>query len=336
MTDEILFSVQDAKAVRAEPISLEEAGLRERDHLQEWVVANPDVLGSDVLIVAIEFGKWLSSSGSVERDRLDVLGLGSDGRLVVAELKRDRAPDATEMQGIKYAALASRFDPDRLAEVHADYRRSRGEEITEADALDRLAEHTQFALDAESLRSPRIVLIAREFPPVLTSTVVWLSEMGVDLALVKFQAYRVEGQIVVSMSRIYPVADVEDFTVAPTRTAKRSASQSELPKIPWTIDELREYKSSSNATVMAAMDLCSASPGDLIPFDTIIQAAERTHFQARSDLAVNTKLVKARFGRSNSPFDAFFSGPSGPTAHYRVDEETAEIWRSLATDPTKE
>jgi hypothetical protein len=52
---------------------------------------------------------------------LDVLGLDRSGRLVVAELKRDRAPDTVEMQAIKYAAMASRFTPDVVASQYAAF-----------------------------------------------------------------------------------------------------------------------------------------------------------------------------------------------------------------------
>ena len=74
MSDEIVFEVSDSTATRAVPISLEEAGFREKDHLQEWVTDNPDVLGEGVMVVTVEYGQWISLSGSVERDRLDVLG----------------------------------------------------------------------------------------------------------------------------------------------------------------------------------------------------------------------------------------------------------------------
>ena len=74
MSDEIVFEVRDSTAARAVPISLEEAGFREKDHLQEWVTDNPDVLGEGVMVVTVEYGQWISLSGSVERDRLDVLG----------------------------------------------------------------------------------------------------------------------------------------------------------------------------------------------------------------------------------------------------------------------
>ena len=77
-----------------------------------------------------EFDRWMSGSGS-HGDRLDLLGLDEDGRLVLAELKRDGAPDTVEMQAIKYAAYASRFKVETLAACHADYlRRTLGAPVT--------------------------------------------------------------------------------------------------------------------------------------------------------------------------------------------------------------
>jgi hypothetical protein len=52
-------------------------------------------------------------------DRLDALGLGSDVRLVVAELKRDVAPDTLWTQANGYAAMASRFDDRTPGDEHA-------------------------------------------------------------------------------------------------------------------------------------------------------------------------------------------------------------------------
>jgi RecB family endonuclease NucS len=93
--------VAGATAIPATPISLSEAGFTERNHLQEWVIAHPEMLGPGVMVVTLEFDHWRSAAGTHERDRLDVLGLDRDGRLVVAELKRDVAPDTVEMQALK-------------------------------------------------------------------------------------------------------------------------------------------------------------------------------------------------------------------------------------------
>lgn len=327
MPDEIVFEVTDARAIRAMPISLDEAGLREREHLQEWVVSNPEVIGEDVLVVAIEFGTWVTHTGAPERDRLDILGLDANGRLVVVELKRGPAPDAVDMQAIKYAAMASRFDPDELASAHAAFLRSRGEELSEAEALERLESHTGYTMDTESLRTPRIVLMASSFPPTVTATVVWLSEMGVDIALVQFQAYRAGEKVLVSVSNLYPVRDVEEFTVAPTRTGRKASAKPDLPDLPWTEDDYgRLAEVVSNPTVVAALELCSKSPGQWVSIRDVEEHAGRTQHQARADLAGLTMMVKSRFGRSSWPFEGQWEAGGPGQIYYRMTEDQAEMW----------
>jgi hypothetical protein len=233
VTDELLFSVVGSTAQLAEEISLGDAGLRERDDLQEWVIAHPQMLGPGVMIVTFEFDRWWSASGSAPADRLDVLGLDSDGFLVVAELKRDRAPDTVEMQAIKYAAMASRFTLETLSAQHARFLTLRGQHTDADEAQALLLAHAP-DLSAETLRRPRIVLLARDFLPVVTASVVWLTEMGLDITLQRFQAYRstvteqdgtTHSQVLINVGRLYPVRDVEDFTVSPERAVAREVAE---------------------------------------------------------------------------------------------------------------
>ena len=120
MSNQLIFTVEPGTAQRAKPVSLADAGLKERADLQEWVRANPEILGDNVRIVTFEFGRWQAGQYP-EADRLDLLGLDGEGRLVVAELKRGHAPDTIDLQAIKYAAFASRFTPATLARTHAEY-----------------------------------------------------------------------------------------------------------------------------------------------------------------------------------------------------------------------
>jgi hypothetical protein len=161
----------------------------------------------------------------VPQDRLDVLGLGQDGRLVVAELKRDKAPEPTQLQAIKYAAMVSRFTAESLADQYAKFRTGRGQATSSGEALAELQTHAP-EMSIKSLLQPRIVLLAREYSQVLTATVVWLCERGLDITLMQFRGYRatapdVDGvnhaQVLVSVSQLYPVRDVEDFMVSPER-----------------------------------------------------------------------------------------------------------------------
>jgi alkylated DNA nucleotide flippase Atl1 len=226
MSGELVFAVEGPRALAAEPVTLAEAGLRERSDLQEWVLAHPEILGPGVMVIAFEFDRWrASTSGERERDRLDVLGLDSDGRLVVAELKRDRAPETVHMQAIKYAAMTSRFTDETLVEHYVQFRGRAGEVVTEEQAREELIAHTG-ELDVELLRTPRIVLVAGSFPPTVTATVVWLAEMGLNITMQKVQAYRVFGdRIVVTVSQHFPVQDVEDFTVSPQRALAQVTEQ---------------------------------------------------------------------------------------------------------------
>ena len=226
MSGELVFAVDGPRAEAAQPVTLAEAGLKERADLQEWVLAHPEILGPDVMIVAFEFDRWrAAASGERERDRLDVLGLDADGRLVVAELKRDRAPEAVNMQAIKYAAMSSRFTDETLVEHYVAFRSRAGEPVTEEQAREHLIAHAG-ELDIEVLRTPRIVLVAGSFPPTVTATVVWLTEMGLDITMQKVQAYRVfEDKVVVTVSQQFPIQDVEDFTVSPQRAQAQVSEQ---------------------------------------------------------------------------------------------------------------
>ena len=333
MPEEIVFEVRDSIAIRAVPIGLDEAGLRERDHLQEWVIANPEVLGEGILVVTTEYGHWLTTSGSIARDRLDILGLGTDGRLVVAELKRGHAPDTVDMQALKYAAMVSRFNLESLAEAYGAFRRSRDEDISDSESLEHLNNHTQFTVDSETLRSPRIVLLASSFPYSVTSTAVWLSEMGIDISLVQFQAYRLDDKVLMSVSQLYPVRDVAEFTVAPTRATKRSPEQGDLPIVDWSAPDYHRFAEVvTNPTVIAALDLCSASPEEWVPLRSVEERSGRTRHEARADLAGLTVMVKHRFERSNWPFEAGWEAAGPGQIYYRMSRQQAVMWSESRGD----
>jgi hypothetical protein len=213
MSGELLFTVSDGNAIPAIPVTFADAGLREREHLQEWVLAHPRILGEDLRIVSFEFDRWLAGSGEPTHDRLDVLALDRSGRLVVAELKRDRAPGTVSMQALNYAAMVSRFSLDTLAEVYAAHRGSA--QLSSEQALAELREWAP-ELSDETLGPPRMVLVAADFGPQVTNTSLFLYENGIDIRLVRVQLYRTGGgELVLTTSQLLPVPTAETFMIRP-------------------------------------------------------------------------------------------------------------------------
>jgi hypothetical protein len=177
--DEMLLTVNADTATPVDWVDLSDLDLREREHLQEWILANPAVLGPGVEIITSEYDRWQTAGGDPVLDRLDILAIDPDGRIVVAELKRGVAPHTVHMQAINYAAMVSRLTPEDIAELYAGTHRRAGEDKDTASALTILT--TKRLLTVESIRRLRIVLVASDFPASVTSAVVWLNEQSVDI-----------------------------------------------------------------------------------------------------------------------------------------------------------
>lgn len=219
-----VFVVRGGAASVATPVALSQAGIRERQDLQEWVLAHTEVLGNDVLVVTAEFDRWESDGGNVAKERLDVLGLDPSGRLVVVELKRD-SDSRIHLQAITYAALVSGFTEETLAAVHADFLNRRGVTTSQPEALMKLRDHVEGDIDADVLAVPRIVLLAGRHPAQVVTSADWLTRQGLDIELREVKAFRFNDDIAVTFDQIYPVPGVESLLLSPARKQAKEAVQ---------------------------------------------------------------------------------------------------------------
>jgi hypothetical protein len=242
------------------------------------------------------------------------------------------------MQAIKYAAMASRFDADALADAHVEFlRKYQDQTLTNEEAVDRLAAHAEFGLSDDALRAPRIVLIATQFPASVTATAVWLSEMGVDITLTRMQAYRTAGEIVITVSQHYPPPDVEEFLVAPTRASRRVRAP-DRPEEAWTPDDFfRLITEVDNVTIRATLDLCAEHPGEWLPSEVVREATSREPAKHRGDYGGFGVTLRTRFKRSNPPFQIKWAAGGTSQQYYMVDAAIAQMWqaakdRAVASD----
>jgi hypothetical protein len=329
--DEVLFRVDADQATLVDRVELSDVELQERAHLQEWILAHPAILGPGVEIITSEFDRWQTSAGDPVLDRLDVLAVDPTGRIVVAELKRGIAPHAVHMQALNYAAMVSRLTALDIAELYSVTRSRRGQDVDADSALTILT--TEKLLTAESIRSPRIVLVASEFPPSVTATVVWLNEQGVDISLIRFRSYLLgDGQLVVSFSRLYPVPDVEEFTIG--RRADQPAPAASTPGPPWDESAPRRLATQANAPTLTLLDLCAAEEASPVTIRDVAQQAGCTDASVRAGLAgLSMRLKNPKYGYAQTTWPMGVTWLPGGFASYHMHPDLAAIWRAIRQVP---
>ena len=183
-------------------------GLQERRDIQEWIAANPGILGEGLLIVSKEF-----SGFDRINERLDLLAVDQDGKLVVIELKRDDAGTDAHWQAIKYASYLRHATADKIVAMLAKHER-----VPHDEAMTRLLQH----LDADDLNDlnhgQRIILASHRFAPQVTSAVLWLNEKVPDdnlITCVQLIPYHDQQQdaLYVQASTIIPLPGADAYTV---------------------------------------------------------------------------------------------------------------------------
>ena len=209
MDGEVAFKVDlvDGKVELLDVTGLAAIGLRERADLQNWIAAYPEIVDKDLLLITSEFD-WFTIGGRKVSDRLDLLFLDSDGRPVVAELKRDHAQDTVDMQALKYGAYCSTLTVEELVEEFGRFHKVELEE-----ALKRVHEHAP-SLKNDELGPVRIRLVAGSFGPSVTSVVLWLRDVGLDIGCVQVTVRKTADSVaVVTARQLLPLPSAEEYVV---------------------------------------------------------------------------------------------------------------------------
>ena len=206
---------------RIEEVDFARLGFRERSHIQEWVAANPSILGDDLLIIGKEFSGFDRTS-----ERLDLLAVDFTGTLVVIELKRDDSGADAHWQAIKYASYLQRASTDKIIRMAAEYRIE-----SEDDAKTRLLQHLG-ADDLNALNNDqRIILASHRFAPEVTSAALWLNKKTPDLiTCIRLTPYQdiQAGSLYVQATTIIPVPGEEGYVVdvGPSTGTERGSNSS--------------------------------------------------------------------------------------------------------------
>ena len=149
---------KDDNLDNAELIIAKETDIELESHLESWLENSPWALAEEEHIL------WIGrqTSANVEESTIfpDLLGVDSEGNLVIVELKKSKAPREVVAQLLEYAAWAKELSDEQIQGIAATYFQTVKKETTLQDAFSEMFEDEMPALN----RRLRLFVVAAEIP----------------------------------------------------------------------------------------------------------------------------------------------------------------------------
>lgn len=197
-------------------------GFREREHLQEWIAKNPDVLGEELLIIQKEYDGFNDTN-----ERLDLLALDKDGNLVIIENKLDDTGKDVVWQALKYTSYCSTLTTEQIIRLFQEYLDTYSKE--EEDAKELLLEFLDREDDEDLLlnsNDQRIVFIANNYRKEVTSTALWLLDHDISLQCFRAKPYSLGDELFLQIEQIIPLPETNEFMIDAKEKAKEKKGKS--------------------------------------------------------------------------------------------------------------
>ena len=202
----MLYEMNDKSLTGIERTSFQEQGVMEVA-LQEALREHPEFIEEGLFVISDEFSDWEDAWRYI-----DLLCIDSEANLVVVELKRGDGVHM-ELQAIRYAAMMANFSTQSIIEGHARYLRDKS---IEGFAEERIRDHLGLGVDEEisiATERPRIVLVSEDFNKEITTSVLWLNEMGLDIHCVRVRAYKDRERLLLDIDQVIPLPEAQDYLV---------------------------------------------------------------------------------------------------------------------------
>lgn len=224
-----------------EPTSFGTAGVKERGDLQRLLRTQIEIIAPDTLVIAEEFSEWEGS-----KRRIDLLAIDKDANLVVIELKRSEDGGHMELQSLRYAAMISTMTFERAVEVYSDFLKTLGSNLIARDSLLEFLgwdepDEERFAQDV------RIVLAGAEFSKELTTTVLWLCELGLDIRCIRIKPYSDNGKVLLDIQQVIPLPEAAEYQVKFKEKQQKERESRNTPR------DLTKYDVTRDGKVVAGL-----------------------------------------------------------------------------------
>ncbi len=173
------WQIVDGKLVAIDT-TLKDEGRKEPYDLEPWLASNPEIIGTDILIIGRQV---MTKSGPI-----DLLGIDRAGNTAIIELKRDKLPRDALAQAIDYASDVAEWTVERLSTECSKYCEKTLEEAFNEAFPD---------VDLENLNlnsTQRIVLVGFSIEASLERMIEWLSDSyGVSVNAIVLSYVKTKG-----------------------------------------------------------------------------------------------------------------------------------------------
>jgi alkylated DNA nucleotide flippase Atl1 len=193
-----------------QPATFQSLNAREVQEIERWLKQEPTVMGEPLMIIASQFAGFDRTL-----DRLDLLALDLDGKLVVIEIKRDDSSKSQDLQALRYAAYCSALTAEQVIGLYRKYERvEHRRDLASSEARKELEDFIRSesldALDEDD--QPRMILVATGFQVGVTNTALWLlRNSDLDITCVQVQPYELNGEIVLASTVLIPLPEAEEY-----------------------------------------------------------------------------------------------------------------------------
>lgn len=221
-----------------------ESNLKERQHIEEWLRKNPEIMGEELLIIGHEYDDFENN------ERMDLLAIDKEGNLVVIEVKRDNSGISVDFQALKYVSYMSRRTLKEIIEIYSKYI---DDNSLQLDPIQEIMEFLN--VDDESLlndminNTQRIIIIGKEFDKRVLSVCAWLYENGINVKCISIKPYKYNEEIFIDTNQIIPPEKIEEYYINKKSRTSNQEIKSDNKVIKFLSSIVENINSMSNLNI---------------------------------------------------------------------------------------
>lgn len=200
------FNNNNFEKVEQTKFSIE--GILERQHIQNSLKRQIEIISPNLLVISEEFCEWEDS-----KRRIDLLAIDRDANIVVIELKRTETGEHMELQALRYASMVSTLTFKRAVEIFDKYLKSIDSDLNSQEEILSFLGWGEEESKDDFASDVKIILISSDFSKELTTSVMWLNERNLDIKCFKLIPYKMNNEILIDIQQIIPLPEAESYQI---------------------------------------------------------------------------------------------------------------------------